>query len=195
MGDILPDRGDLDHLVRVDLHREGAPVLQLEVLGDVGRDPEHDPEIAGDRLAAHRDGRRVHDRAGLEDREVRRVPADVQEGHPELPVLVREDGFRGGQWREHELIDLDAGPLDALGEILHARLRRGHDVGLDLEAHRAHADRVADALLAVDDVPARDHMQDLPGVRDRDGARRLDRAKGVLAGDVAVMPGDGDHAA
>src|SRR5678816_4759841 len=68
-------------------------------------------------------------------------------------------------------------------------------MGLDLEADRAHADRVADAGLAVDHVAARDDVKDLPGVGDRDRPGILDGPDGVLALDVVLAAGDRDHAA
>ena len=131
----------------------------------------------------------------MEDREIGRIAADVEEGHPELAILVGEDRFGRRQRGQHQLVDLNTGALDALREVLHARLRRGHDVRLHLEPDRAHADRVPDALLAVDDVAAGNDVEDLAGVRDRDRARGLDRAEGVLPSDVAVVTRDGDHPA
>src|SRR5207244_2218344 len=97
--------------------------------------------------------------------------------------------------RAHELVGLDAGPLHALREVLHARRRRGDDVRFDLEAHGGHPDRIADTFLTVDDVTARDHVEDLARIRDRDRAGGLDRAHRVVAVDVVARAGDGDHAA
>ena len=65
---------------------------------------------------------------------------------------------------------------------------------LDLEPQRAHAQRVLDALLAVDREPAPLDVEHVAVRRDRHGARDLDRPVDVLAGDLAVVRGDGDLA-
>ena len=84
--------------------------------------------------------------------------------------------------------------LHALGQVLDRRRRRGDDVGLDLEPQRAHPERVLDPLLAVDREAAPLDVEDVAVVGDRDRARDLDRAADVLAGDLAVVRGDGDLA-
>ena len=52
-----------------------------------------------------------------------------------------------------------------------------------------------DAVLVVDDEVLRQHVQDLAAARQRHRPRGVDRALHVLARDLAVAPGDGDHAA
>ena len=56
-------------------------------------------------------------------------------------------------------------------------------------------ERILDALLAVDAEAAPLDVEDLAVGRDRHGAGDLDRAVDVLAGDLAVVAGDGDLAA
>ena len=84
--------------------------------------------------------------------------------------------------------------VDALGQVLDRRRGRRDDVGLDLEPQRAHAERVLDALLAVDDEAAPLDVEDLAVRRDRDRAGDLDGAVDVLAGDLAMVRGDRDLA-
>ena len=55
-------------------------------------------------------------------------------------------------------------------------------------------ERVLDALLAVDGEPAPLDVEHVAVRRDRHGAGDLDRAVDVLAGDLAVVRGDGDLA-
>src|SRR3989442_741585 len=172
----------------------GAPE-QEAARGDVGGHPEHDPEVGGNAPATHGDRRAVRDRAVLEDRDVGRVAADVGEDHPELPVPLGKHRLGRRERREDELVDLDAGPLHALRQVLHARRRGRDDVRFDLQADRAHADRVADPLLAVHDVAPRDDVEDLARVSERHGARGLDGAERVVSAHVVAMAGDGDHAA
>ena len=67
------------------------------------------------------------------------------------------------------------------------------DVGLDLQADRAHADRVVDALLAVDDEGPRQDVQDLPVGRDVDRPGDLHRPHDVVVADLLAWPADGDR--
>ena len=96
---------------------------------------------------------------------------------------------------DHELVDLDAGRGDALGQVLDRGRGGRDDVGLDLEAQRAHPERVLDALLAVDREAAPLDVEDLAVGRDRHRAGDLDGAVDVLAGDLAMVGGDRDLAA
>ena len=62
--------------------------------------------------------RAVRDRPVLKDGDVGGVAADVGEHDAELAVLVAERRLGGGELREHRLLDLDAGALDALHKVL-----------------------------------------------------------------------------
>ena len=72
-----------------------------------------------------------------------------------------------GQRVDDQLVDLDAGRGDALGQVLDRGRRCRDDVGLDLEPQRAHPERVLDALLAVDREAAPLDVEDLAVRRDR----------------------------
>ena len=82
--------------------------------------------------------------------------------------------------------------LDALGQVLDGGRGRGDDVRLHLEPQRAHPERVLDALLAVDREVAALDVEHVPVGRDGHGTGHLDRPVDVLAGDLAVVGGDGD---
>ena len=88
---------------------------------------------------------------------------------------------------DDQLVDLDAGRGDALGQVLDRGRGRRDDVRLDLEPQGAHPERVLDALLAVDREAAPLDVEHLAVGGDRDGAGDLDRAADVLAGDLAVV--------
>ena len=100
-----------------------------------------------------------------------------------------------GERVDDELVDLDPGRGDALGQVLDRGRGRRDDVGLDLEPEGAHPERILDALLAVDREAASLDVEDDPVGRDRDGPGDLDGAVDVLAGDLAMMGGDRDLAA
>jgi hypothetical protein len=84
--------------------------------------------------------------------------------------------------------------LHALGQVLHGGGGGRHDVRLDLEADRAHPERVLHALLTVDDEPPRQDVENVAVRRDRHGTGHLDRPADVLARDLPGRAGDGDLA-
>ena len=94
-----------------------------------------------------------------------------------------------------QLVDADVGALDALGQVLHRRGAGVDDVRLHLEPDRAHAQRVLDALLAVDHEAARQYVQHLAVGRDGDRAGDLGGSLDVLARDLAPRAADGHRAA
>ena len=133
-------------------------------------------------------------RALLEQGEVDGARADVGDGDAELLLGLVEDRLGRGQRVDDQLVDLDAGRGDALGQVLDRGRRRRDDVGLDLEPQRAHPERVLDALLAVDAEAASLDVEHLAVGRDRHRAGDLDRPVDVLARDLAVVAGDRDLA-
>ena len=171
------------------------PVADLELLGDLDARLEPDRDVVGDVRAADRQDPGVERRAVLEEGEVDRPGADVGDRDAELLLGLGQDRLGRRQRVDDQLVDLDPGRGDALGQVLDRGRRRGDDVRLDLEPQRAHPERVLDALLAVDREAAPLDVQDVAVGRDRDRPGDLDGAVDVLAGDLAVMGGDRDLAA
>ena len=154
--------------------------------------PERD--VVRDVVAADRQDGRPERRAVGEHREVDRPGADVGDRDAELLLGLGQDRVGRGEAGGDELVDLDAGRVDALREVLDRGRGAGDDVDLDLEAERAHPERVLDALLAVDlEAPPLDVEDDLVR-RDRDGPGDLDRPVDVLAADLLARPADRDLA-
>ena len=96
--------------------------------------------------------------------------------------------------RRDQLVDLDAGRVDAFREVLDRGRGARDDVDLDLEPERAHPERVLDALLAVDLEAAPLDVEDLLVRRDRDRPGDLDRPVDVLAADLLARAADRDLA-
>ena len=67
------------------------------------------------------------------------------------------------------------------------RHRRGHDVHLGLQAHAGHAERLLDAVLVVDDVLLREHVDDLAVLRDVDRLGLLEHRGDVALPDLLVL--------
>ena len=114
---------------------------------------------------------------------------------PELLLVVGQHRLAGGQLLDDGFGDADARAVDAGDDVLRRALAAGDDVDVHLEPGAGHADRRADAVLLVDDEVLRQHVQDLAAGRQRHGLGRVDRPPHVVARDLAVLAGDGDHAA
>ena len=108
------DAGHFHRLVLVDDRRQRASALALELLGVGNRRAQADGDVVGEVIAADADDAGVPEAAALEDREVGRAAADVDERHAQL-FLVR---------RQHRLARrelLDDGVDDADARAVHAR--------------------------------------------------------------------------
>jgi len=68
------------------------------------------------------------DRLVLEDGDVGRPAADVDEDHADLLLVVVQDGVAGGERLEHDVVDVVAGLLDAAVDVLRRADQPGDDV-------------------------------------------------------------------
>ena len=160
--------------------RSAQPWPQLQLLGFLRRRAQRHRDVVGHLVAGDRDHRRVPDRAAREHREIGRAAADVHEADARAPSSssfstaideasgCRITSFTTSPQRRTHLVMFST-----------ADTAPGDDVHLDLEAHAAHAERLAHVLLPVDDEFLRQDVQDLLVVRDRDRLRRLDDAVDV----------------
>src|SRR5690606_8450605 len=89
-----------------------------------------------------------------------------------------------------DVLDGEAAALHALDDVLRGAVGAGDDVHLGFQAHAGHADGIADALLAVDDVFLRQHVQDALVGGDGHGLGRVDHVLHVHVGDLAVTDAD-----
>ena len=115
-----------------------------------------------------------------EHRDVGRAAADIDQAHAELLLVVGEHRVARRELLEHDVLDREAAALHALHDVLRGALGAGDDVHLRFQAHARHADRLADAFLAVDQEFLRQDVQDLLVGRNRDRARRVDDALDVF---------------
>src|SRR5436190_13058769 len=186
--------GEHQHLLgaRLDHRGERAPVALLQVLGLGGRGTERGREVAGHVPAAHGEHRRVADRAGLVDDHVDRPAAQVDQGHAQVALLRGEHRLGGGERAGEQVAHVEPGAVAALDQVLPRAHRAGHDVDARFEAHAGHADRLADAVLVVDDELLRQDVEDLLVGGEGDGARGVHDPLDVPRRHLAVA--DRDHA-
>src|SRR6266704_2575375 len=185
------DARDLDHLAGFRELPERAAVADLELLGFGSRRAQGHRDIVGDLIAGDRYDGRMADRAFAEHRDVARSAADVDQAHAELFFVLGERGERGRKRLQDQIVYLQAAAAHALDDILRGRHGAGDDVHLDLEPYAAHAERLAHAVLAVDDEFLGEDVQHLLVGRDRHRARRFDGALDVDRRHLLVL--DRDH--
>ena len=193
---VLAEDRDADLLVVASTARRShGAVADLELLGDLEARLEPDGDVVGDVVAADRQDARCGTASRPGTARGRSCPRRCRRPRRPSSFSVSDSDRLGrGERVGDELVDLDAGRGDALGQVLDRGRGRRDDVRLDLEAQGAHPERVLDALLAVDGEAAPLDVEHLAVRRDRDGAGDLDRAVDVLAGDLAVVGGDRDLA-
>ncbi len=126
---------------------------------------------------------------------VRRPAAHVDQRHPQVELVVIERRLGRRQRLDDHVLHAEPGLLHALDHVLDRSQRPGYDVGFDLQAGTAHADGIADSLLAVDHVSAGNDVDDLAIAGHRHGPRRVDHASHVGMRDLVVGPRDRHHAA
>ena len=180
------DARDLDLLVVGDHAAERAAEEALQAVGLGHRRAQARGDVVRDVVAADRDDARVGDAAVDVEEDVGRAAADVDDRDADLALVVGEDGLGARERLEDDVGDDEAAALGAADDVLDAARGGRDEVHLRAEAHAAHPDRVADAVLDVDDVLARQDVEDLAIGVDRDGAGALEDALDVGAGHLAA---------
>ena len=136
---VLAEDRDADLLVRSRSRRSQVPWRTLSSSATWMRRLDADRDVVRHVVAADRQDGRVERRAVREQGEVDRAGADVGDRDAQLLLGLGQHGLGGCERVGDELVDLHAGELDALGQVLDRGRRGGDDVGLDLEPQRAHA--------------------------------------------------------
>src|SRR5690606_27094606 len=170
--------------------RQCARELQLDLLGVIRRRAQAHRDIVRHLIAGNRNDGRMPDRTAREDRDVRRTAADIDETHAELLLVIRKHRVARCQLLEHDVLDRKPAALHALDDVLRRALRARDDVHLGFEAHARHADRLANAFLAVDEKFLRQDVQDLLVGRNRDRPRGIDHALDVFRSHFLVANRD-----
>src|SRR5688572_6258290 len=160
-----------DCLVFVNHRRQRTAVLALDFFRVRDRRAQADGDDVREMVAANRHDAGMPQAAPLEDCEVRRSSADVDQSHPELFLVWRDDGFRRRQLLDDRVHHGHAGTVDAGDDVLRRRHRSSDDVDVHFEPGTRHSQRRADAVLFVNDEVLRQHMEDLPSGRKRHGFR------------------------
>ena len=156
---------------------------------------EAERDVAREHVAADRNRRRVDRAAQRIDGDVGRPAADIEQHDADLLLFLQQRRGRARERLEDDAQRLQAGALDALEHVGDEARAAGDDVRVDFQASAGHADRIADAFLAVDREVARQRVDDLTVAGQVDDLARVDHAPNVAGGDLAVVARDGDDGA
>ena len=123
------------------------------------------------------------------DDDVRRAATDIDEDAADLSLVTAQNRMCAGQRLQHDLFDEESAAFRALGDVGYARGRGCDHVHARLEADTRHADRLFDAVLFVDDVLLREHVNHLAIAGERHSLGLLQHTSDVFDRNLAV--GDG----
>jgi len=157
------------------------------------RHPQAGGHVTHEMVAAHVQHVGVPGGRFEKDCHVGRAAADVHHGDARLPFVVGQHGLRGGQRLEHQVFDFDAVLRDAVRQVGDGGCRAGDEAGIHFQPVGKHADRILDVLIIIDSVAARNCVDDIAIVWQRNIAGLVQRALAVLRRDLASVPAqDGD---
>src|SRR5699024_3262896 len=145
-------------------------------------------------LARNGNDGRVADGIILKDSYVRCASADVYQHYAGFFFLIIEHGVRGGQRFKNDIGYFIASTLYAAINIFSGRDKPRYNVDFSLHPHAAHAYRIADSILAIDDKFLGNNMEDLLIRRQHDALAVLQQAFDVIDGDLIILIINGDDA-
>ena len=161
LGLTAPQTGNDDQAVLEHLAGEGGTVVNLEFFGVVLHDGTAGLYVFGEDVTTEGNHGRVADDAVLENGNVRRSTANVNEGDARLLLVFVQHGSGAGDGFQRYAGHFQTGPLHAAVDVVAGRDLAGDDVEVRLQPGAGHTDRVGNSLLIVDGVLLRDHVQDL----------------------------------
>ena len=176
-------------LARVGQHLLGHAVLDLDLLGVLGRRAKRHRNVAGDQVAGDRDHRGVAYRTLGVDADVGGTGADVDQRDAEHLLVFGQHGGGAGTGVEHQAIDLETAAAHAFEDVLGCTLGTGDDVNPDLEPTATHAHRLSDLMVVDHELLRLDQQQTLV-VRDVDRLGGLDHPVDVQRRDLSVVAND-----
>ncbi len=188
-GRAFADTRDLDGLAAFRELGQGAGILDLDLLRVLGGGTQGNGDVVGHLVAGDGNHGRVADGAVGEHRQVRGAAADVHEGDAELLLVLAEDGKAGAELFQDQVVHFQATAAYALDDVLGRADRARNHVDPGLQPHPAHADRLADPLLVIDDEFLGQDVEDLliGGNRHRPG--RIDHPVHVRLGHLPFLDG------
>src|SRR5690606_20206341 len=144
--------GNLDSLVLTSQHLLGHAKTQLDFFCVGIWRAQCSGNIARDLVARNGYDRSMPNRAARVDGHIGGTAADVDQYDAEFLFVCRQACLARGDGLQDQVLHFEAAAAHALDDVLSRADRPGDDMHPDFQADAAHADRLADVLLAVDDV-------------------------------------------
>src|SRR5579875_3094 len=164
----------------------------FQLLGHTEGQAQTNGDVVGNQVAANGQDHRMPDSSIGEDGDIGRATANIHQRDPQVSFAISQHSFAGSQRLQYQVLDLHLRFVDTFDQVLNRRDGPRDDVRLNLQAETGHTDGVLDALLAVNHVATRYHMNDLAVRRNGDGARHLNRTTDIILYNIAVTGRDGD---
>src|SRR5439155_3425002 len=121
--------------------------------------------------------------------------ADVNDQSAQLFVFVSQQGERGGQAAEHNVVHLKLQAFDRANGVLQTIQIPMNHMDIHLDASAEHADGIGNAVLAVHEEMLPDGVDDMVLRGQVDGLGVFDDVLNVVLADFAVGRDDGMDAA
>src|SRR5690606_31640730 len=170
----IADARHLDRFVGARELRQRACVLDFYFFGELRRCTQRHGDIVSDLIAGDRDDTGMADGALGEYGDICGATADIDQAYAQLALVVGEHGITRSQLFENDVFHFQATAADAFLNILRSVHRTGNEMHLGFEAYTGHAQRLLDALLVVEHIFLRQHMQDFLIGRNRHSLRGID---------------------
>lgn len=152
-------------------------------------------DVGGDDVAAEGDDGGMSDDSVVEYGDVGGAAADIDQGDTGLFFFVGEHGLGAGDRFEGEIADFESGFFDAAEQVVDGSNLACNDVEVGLEAHAAHPDRIANALLVVHREFLRKYVDDFVARGQHELEHVVDEPVDVAAADFGVVAVAGQQSA
>src|SRR5690348_9181390 len=114
--------------------------------------------IAGDQIANYRQDNGMPNSTIGVDSNVSSASTNVNQGYPQVGLTLFQHRIPGGQWFQDKVLNLDVRFVHTFYKIMHRRHRTRDDMRLHLQAKARHTYGILDALLPIDNIPARNNV-------------------------------------
>src|SRR5580704_10720419 len=177
--------GNFDGGIFVQQRSGRAAMTMLDAFGFWNRRAQTNRKIVGEMIATHRNRAGVANHTAAVDDEFGGAAADVEQAAAHVAFILRQARFRRSQRLEHRIANQNSRFVRGGNQVLRSRHRGGNQMHVGFQALADHADRVANAVLRVDDKFVRQNVQHFAVFGKRNVAGSVDGAAHIVALDIA----------
>ena len=125
--------------------------------------------------------------------DIGRSAADVNNGHTQIALIIVQHGKAGGIRLQHNVRHFVTGLVDAIDDVFGRSYRSGNNVHFRFQTNPGHADGIFNAILIINRVLLRQHMDDFTIHGHGNGLRRIDHPFHIFLGDYFVFTANGNY--